>query len=181
MNYILFDGPYRDHLLPLTYTKPVADLRIGILTIREKWEKMLDTTTTSVTEDYLSVKFPMVEMAENIMICGSVLPNEDLVKLVKELQPGQAIYQKDELLAFYARENEEVDLDAVERKEFEGELIDSQEGLLRWIPDVELLDLNLWAGDLIFIPWLQRAGFFSGKFVYRDGELVDHHVTFHEP
>ena len=65
--------------------------------------------------------------------------------------------------------------------EFEGELIDSQEGLLRWIPDGELLDLNLWAGDLIFIPWLQRPGFFSGQFVYQDGDLVDHHVIFHDP
>jgi len=123
MNYILFDGPYRDHLLPLTYTKPVADLRIGILTIREKWEKMLETTTTSITEDYLSGKFPMVEMAENIMISGSVLPSAELVRRVQSLQPGQAIYQDDELLAFYALENEEVDLEKVQRLEFEGDLI----------------------------------------------------------
>ncbi len=123
MNYILFDGPYRDHLLPLTYTKPVADLRIGILTIREKWEKWLDTTTTSVTEEYLSGKFPMVEMAENIMICGSVLPSPELVGQVQSLQSGQAIYQNEELLAFHARENEEVDLLSIERIEFEGELI----------------------------------------------------------
>ena len=66
MNYILFDGEYRDNLLPLTYTKPVADLRIGILTIREKWEKWLGSSTTTVTEDYLSDKFPMVEMEENV-------------------------------------------------------------------------------------------------------------------
>ena len=123
MNYILFDGPYRDHLLPLTYTKPVADLRIGILTIREKWEKWLDTTTTSVTEEYLSGKFPMVEMAENIMICGSVLPSPELVGQVQSLQSGQAIYQNEELLAFHAIENEEVDLETIERIEFEGELI----------------------------------------------------------
>ena len=58
MNYILFDGPYRENLLPFTYTKPVADLRIGILTIREKWELFLKTTTTTVTEDYLSEKYP---------------------------------------------------------------------------------------------------------------------------
>ncbi len=123
MNYILFDGPYRDHLLPLTYTKPVADLRIGILTIREKWEKRLESTTTSVTEDYLAGKFPMVEMDENIMIWGSVLPTDDLVRQVQTLQSGQAIYQKDELLAFHAKENEEVDLDQVERIEYEGDLI----------------------------------------------------------
>lgn len=123
MNYILFDGPYREHLLPLTYTKPVADLRIGILTIREKWEKILETTTTSVTEDYLSGKFPMVEMAENIMISGSVLPSTEFVDKVKSLKPGQAIYQNNELLAFYTLENEEVDLQRVDRIEYNGDLI----------------------------------------------------------
>jgi len=65
--------------------------------------------------------------------------------------------------------------------QFEGQLIDSPEGVLRWIPDDELLDLNLWAGDRIFLPWLGRAGFFSAKFLYQDGELIDHHVTFHDP
>jgi 8-oxo-dGTP diphosphatase len=65
--------------------------------------------------------------------------------------------------------------------QFEGQLIDSQEGVLRWVPDDELLDLNLWPGDLIFIPWLERAGFFSAKFIYQDGALIDHQVTFHDP
>jgi 8-oxo-dGTP diphosphatase len=64
-------------------------------------------------------------------------------------------------------------------REFEGELIDSPEGVLRWIDDAELLNLNLWDGDRIFLPWLERAGFFSGKFVYRSGKLIDHHVVFY--
>ncbi|MFT5147109.1 MAG: hypothetical protein ACI9H1_001837, partial [Polaribacter sp.] len=51
MNYILFDSDVRDTLLPFTYTKPVADIRIGILTIREKWEKHLGLTTTTITAD----------------------------------------------------------------------------------------------------------------------------------
>ena len=57
MNYILFDGSVRNQLLPFTYTRPVADIRIGILTIREKWEKYLGFSTTTVTEDYLSEKY----------------------------------------------------------------------------------------------------------------------------
>ena len=52
MNYILFDGTVRTALLPFTFTRPVADIRIGILTIREKWEKYLGTTTTTLTEAY---------------------------------------------------------------------------------------------------------------------------------
>lgn len=61
----------------------------------------------------------------------------------------------------------------------EGELIDSPEGNLAWIPDSELLNLNLWAGDKIFIPWLDGPGFFSGKFIYEDGNLLDHDVVFY--
>lgn len=123
MNYILFDGEYRDNLLPLTYTKPVADLRIGILTIREKWEKWLDCTTTTVTEDYLSQKFPMVEMEVNVMINGSVLPSQGLVQLIKKLSASQAVYKDGELLAFYVKENEEVNLGDFEIIEFKEEII----------------------------------------------------------
>lgn len=61
----------------------------------------------------------------------------------------------------------------------EGELIDSAEGVLSWIPDEELLGLHLWEGDRIFLPWLDRPGYFSGKFVYQEGRLVDHQVTFY--
>lgn len=61
-----------------------------------------------------------------------------------------------------------------------GELIDSPEGNLRWVEDEKLLDLELWAGDRIFIPWLDRPGFFSGKFVYRNGTLIDHSVVFYD-
>jgi 8-oxo-dGTP diphosphatase len=65
-------------------------------------------------------------------------------------------------------------------EEFEGELIDSPEGILKWVPDSGLLDLNLWEGDRIFIPWLDQPGFFSGKFTYQDGELVGHSVNFYD-
>jgi len=64
--------------------------------------------------------------------------------------------------------------------EFEGQLIDSPEGQLQWIPDSELLDLHLWPGDRIFIPWLAKSGFFSGKFVYQEGKLVEHDVVFYQ-
>ncbi|MEZ4614054.1 MAG: 8-oxo-dGTP diphosphatase [Caldilineaceae bacterium] len=63
--------------------------------------------------------------------------------------------------------------------EFTGALIDSDEGVLAWINDDQLLDLNLWAGDRIFLRWLEQDAFFSGRFTYIDGELVDHDVTFY--
>ncbi len=107
MNYILFDGPSRNALLPFTFTRPVADIRIGILTIREKWEKYLGSTTTTLTEEYLSEKFPMVEMDENIMINASFLPNEILSEMVSNLEINQAIFQGDNIIAFYTTENQE--------------------------------------------------------------------------
>lgn len=123
MNYILFDGPHRNALLPFTFTRPVADIRVGILTIREKWEKQLGSTITSITEDYLSEKWPMVEMENNVMINASFLPNEILVAMIKNLEHHQAIFQEDEVVAFYAKEGEEVDFDSFEVLEFSNECI----------------------------------------------------------
>lgn len=110
MNYILFDGPYRNNLLPFTYTRPVADIRVGILTLREKWEKHLGYTTTSVTEDYLSEKFPMVELEQNTMINGAYVPNESLMGLIQNLKSQEAIFDGDVVVAFVASE-EEKDID----------------------------------------------------------------------
>jgi UDP-N-acetylglucosamine diphosphorylase/glucosamine-1-phosphate N-acetyltransferase len=119
MNYILFDGPSRNALLPFTFTRPVAEIRIGILTIREKWEKYLGSTTTTLTEEYLSEKFPMVELEENVMINASFLPNPILVELISNLERNQAVFKGDEVIAFYTEESqEEVDFDTYEIIEF---------------------------------------------------------------
>jgi UDP-N-acetylglucosamine diphosphorylase/glucosamine-1-phosphate N-acetyltransferase len=124
MNYILFDGPVRTALLPLTFTRPVADIRVGILTIREKWEKYLGTTTTTLTEEYLSEKFPMVEMEHNVMINASYLPTAELVELIQDLGANQAVFQGDNVLAFYTAESQEaVDFDAYEIIGFSGECL----------------------------------------------------------
>jgi 8-oxo-dGTP diphosphatase len=64
--------------------------------------------------------------------------------------------------------------------DFEGSLIESPEGDLQWIEDDKLLELNLWVGDRIFLPWLERPGFFSGKFVYQNGKLVDHSAVLYD-
>ncbi|WP_108869873.1 GlmU family protein [Aquimarina aquimarini] len=114
MNYILFDGASRNALLPFTYTRPVAEIRVGILTIREKWEKYLGYTTSTVTEDYLSEKFPMVELEDNIMINASYLPSEPLINTIKNLEVDQAIFYNDEPVAFYIKEGQEVDFEKYE-------------------------------------------------------------------
>ncbi len=118
MNYILFDGSARNQLLPFTYTRPVADIRVGILTIREKWEKMLGFTTSTVTEDYLIDKFPMIEMEQNIFINASILPTENLVNLIQNLTENKALFINDEPLAFFAKEDEEVDFETFDVLEY---------------------------------------------------------------
>lgn len=119
MNYILFDGPARTALLPFTYTRPVADIRIGILTIREKWEKYLGSTTTTLTEEYLSDKYPMVELEENVMINASYLPNENLVAIITNLKSNQAVFKGDAVIAFFTNDSqEEVDFDQYDIIEF---------------------------------------------------------------
>lgn len=123
MNYILFDGTVRNALLPFTFTRPVADIRVGILTIREKWEKHLGYTTTTLTEEYLMEKYPMVEMEENIMINASFLPNDILTEMIKNLEENQAVFYKDEVVAFYSKENQEVDFDTFEIIEFTDECL----------------------------------------------------------
>ncbi|WP_026978264.1 GlmU family protein [Flavobacterium tegetincola] len=124
MNYILFDGPVRNALLPFTFTRPVADIRIGILTIREKWENYLGSTTTTVTEEYLQDKFPMVEMEENVMINASFLPNAVLSEMVSNLEIKQAIFKDDEVIAFFTQESqEEVDFNTYEIIEFNDDVL----------------------------------------------------------
>lgn len=122
MNYILFDGPSRNALLPFTYTRPVADIRIGILTIREKWEKFLGYTTTTITEDYLSDRYPMVEMEENVLINSSFLPSFELVEIIKGLEENQAVFHGEEVIAFYTTHaQDEVDFQTYHAIEYRGE------------------------------------------------------------
>lgn len=124
MNYILFDGPARHSLLPFTFTRPVADIRIGILTIREKWEAFLESTTTTITEDYLSDKHPMVEMDENVMINASYLPNLELVEMVKDLNENQAIFKGEDVIAFFAKEaQDDINFENYEAIEFNEDII----------------------------------------------------------
>ena len=124
MNYILFDSDVRNSLLPFTYTRPVADIRIGILTIREKWEKFLGFTTTSITEEYLEDKYPMVELDKNILINASFLPTKNLVKQVSNLTNNQAIFKGEQVIAFFTSDTQErVDFDSYEQVEFKEEVL----------------------------------------------------------
>jgi UDP-N-acetylglucosamine diphosphorylase/glucosamine-1-phosphate N-acetyltransferase len=106
MNYILSDGIHREALFPFTFTRPVAEIRVGILTIREKWEKWLNASVSVRTEDYLSTKFPLKTSDENVVINASYLPDADLVKAIQKLQLGEVLMDGDTYIAYVTAEPE---------------------------------------------------------------------------
>lgn len=99
MNTILFDSQQRQNLLPLTYTKPVAELRVGILKIVEKWNRYLKTECSFLTEEYLQEKFPAKIEDQNLLINGALLPDENLAQQISELKNKEALTKNDELIA----------------------------------------------------------------------------------
>ncbi len=99
VHLILFDNDVREHLLPLTFTRPVCELRVGILTIREKWERWMNGKVSYITQDYLSGKYGIDHGDVNYIINGSVLPSPELVHLLKQMEVGEAFQRGDELIA----------------------------------------------------------------------------------
>ena len=112
MNTILFDHN-REAFLPLTFTRPISNLRIGIVTIKEKWECYFDTVSVK-TEDYLSAKFPIQLSDENLWINAQVLPNQDIVDEINALQKGEVLVKRDTPIAFIS---EKFDMESLQKKE----------------------------------------------------------------
>jgi len=106
MNCILFDDSMRANLLPLVFTRSVADIRIGILTIREKWEHYLNTKTYTLTEDYLSEKYPLRIEKENFLINASIIPSKELVNEILNLKDNQALSGGDYIIAYKLKDSE---------------------------------------------------------------------------
>ena len=98
---VLFDDSERNHLLPLVFTRPVAELRIGILTISQKWQKHIGGTVSWDTQDYLQDKFPKSISSDLLKINGRVLPDEQLAEAVVSLADGYALFDKSGLVIAY--------------------------------------------------------------------------------
>ncbi len=117
MNYILFDEFItRKNMLPLTFVRPVAEIRFGILTMREKWEYFLGEKTSTLTENYLLPKYPIVEEDHNILINASFQPEKDMVKMVKNLKKNQSLVSGDHIIAMHTPRagNEQEDIELVD-------------------------------------------------------------------
>ncbi len=100
MNIIFFDTASHTNLLPLTYTRPIADLRIGILKLSEKWTKRFEANVSYKTVDYLAAKFPINQIENNYWIDGSIVINDELAKEVKTLEKGQVLTFNNEVIVF---------------------------------------------------------------------------------
>lgn len=99
MNSILFDD-CRSHLLPLAYTKPVCELRVGILTVKEKWEFLTGLSFSFKTEEYLQKKYPLIIGDENLFINGSVLPNKEIIDAIEKLKIDQCLVKDAVVIAY---------------------------------------------------------------------------------
>ncbi|MCK5171545.1 MAG: GlmU family protein [Bacteroidales bacterium] len=99
MNYILFDDKSWDNLLPLTFTRPVCEVRSGILTIKEKWEKHLNVKMSYFTQEYLQIKYKLNIEQENILINGSVIPNSRLLNDLENLNLNEALVKNGKIIA----------------------------------------------------------------------------------
>ena len=113
MNYILFDDYSRFNLLPFTYTKPVAYLRIGIFTIREKWEQYLQSDVSYHTQPYLSEKFPLITASDNLFINGKISPSAELIAMITALEPNACIKRGNDLIAYRSGRTDNFDAEAL--------------------------------------------------------------------
>ncbi|MDE6136176.1 MAG: glucose-1-phosphate thymidylyltransferase [Muribaculaceae bacterium] len=115
MNVIIFDPhPTRDNLLPLTYTRPIGDLRIGITTIAEKWQRLLPGEYSWQTEPYLSELFPCHARPDSLYVAGNVVPDEKLARAVAALGEGEGLYYNNVLIARRGNATERLDYTASE-------------------------------------------------------------------
>lgn len=99
MNFIVFDDDQRDHLLPLTHTRPVADMLIGIQTLRERWARYFKASPSTYTQPHLRMKYPLIQGEDNLWVNGGLVASPEIWKEMQRLQPGEKLLQGSQLLA----------------------------------------------------------------------------------
>jgi len=100
MQLVFSDAQYWEDFLPLTFTRPIAEMRMGILTFSERWKKLLDIEEVFyITENYLQDKFKKPEPKQSLFIVPNFFPSDEVLKQIKELQPGEALVYENEVLA----------------------------------------------------------------------------------
>jgi len=136
MQLVFSDAQFWEDFLPLTFTRPVAEMRCGILTFSERWQKLLDINSVSfLTEDYLQEKFRKPEDVESLFIVPNFLPEAEVLQQIKDLKLGEALVYENELLA--ARINmKNFSLNQIEK------MTDIHEGVLFFKQPTDLFSYN---------------------------------------
>ncbi|MBS1550399.1 MAG: GlmU family protein [Bacteroidetes bacterium] len=144
MQIVFSDAQYWSNFLPLTFTRPVADLRCGIFTFSERWMKILNTESIAyITEDYLQYKFPKPKKIDSLFLVPNFLPSPTLIQQIKDLKMGEALVYNDELLV--ARLNmDNLSLNQIEK------MTDIEEEIIFFEKHTDLFSKNNLAIDFDF-------------------------------
>ena len=144
MQLVFSDAQYWEDFLPLTFTRPVAEMRCGILTFSERWQKLLESTEISwFTEMYLQQKFKEPEKKESLFLVPNFLPTETVVQQIKDLKQGEALVYEDELLAA------KINMDGFSLNQIE-KMTDIKEDLIFFKKPTDLFTFNKEAIDFDF-------------------------------
>lgn len=136
MNYILFDDKSWDNLLPLTFTRPSCEVRTGILTIKEKWEKTLDVKMSYITQDYLSSKYQLQIEDDNVLINGSIIPNDAIIKKIQSLKTNEALISNDKTVAVRLGKQKTGSFSYTDTSKFKKHILDEDINSITWPWDI---------------------------------------------
>jgi len=180
MNYSIFDGPVRNHLLTFSFTRPVAEISVGIITLSEKWEAYLNCKTSTYTEAYLSKKFPLIITKLNTFIDGSIVPNPQLLDTIGKLQMGEALYVSDMVIAYVSDKSKtKEELNDLKKVVFEGDFIQIKNtwDIFEKNAQILQLDFNLLTKGRISKPISTTNKLINAKQIFlEEGAKVEHSI-----
>jgi UDP-N-acetylglucosamine diphosphorylase/glucosamine-1-phosphate N-acetyltransferase len=125
MNVVLFDEETTwNNFLPLTFTRPISDIRLGIFTIKQKWDKYFNLSCSYLTKEYLSKKFPLKKGSNSLFIRSNVCPDDELFNALINLKPGQSLFYNERLLAYRENTNKFSELSKLKRLEYQSPILE---------------------------------------------------------
>jgi UDP-N-acetylglucosamine diphosphorylase/glucosamine-1-phosphate N-acetyltransferase len=168
MNFILFDDPvFRNQLKPVTLTRPVSEIRMGVITIAEKWSKRQEGQYSYLTEAYLQSKFAVNYAADNVYLNASVLPDNQILDKILTLENGQALTKSGKILAVNTDRQLGFGFDnqGFEQVEWEGDV-----SLLTKLPDLFLKNATQISADFKLLTQGRQSAPVTDKYTSVYGE-----------
>src|SRR5690606_6719602 len=122
MQIVLYDNDaFRQRLYPLSLTRPVSNLRVGILTIDEKWSKYFNSPVSFLSTDHLIHKFPLSDFSGSALIIrGDIIPDLQLLEALNNLKSGEGLVSSNELIAFKTQVSDSKELSSFHFNELKG-------------------------------------------------------------